>query len=117
MSEHKSCPCGGEPELVEGIYPYSSEKRYRGYGIRCTNIECLWTNGLDETTVGMIAYYPGEAQAWEAWDTRHEPTCKNVIKEQCPLSSGFICSECGDLYEDIYPAHCPSCGSRVEEEV
>lgn len=77
MSQHKKCPCGGLPELITGKYPYSGQEI--GVGIRCTERDCLWTNGVDEGGYDITCYYPTAEAAWAAWDTRAEGETHEAI--------------------------------------
>lgn len=109
MDKLKPCPfCGGEADWWQTL-----SGTYQAY---CYNDNC-------EIHPHTCCYVTLE-EAIAAWNTRYEPTCKNVSK-----GYGFNCSSCGcviaedDLtYFSIkgscvfalhYPKHCPECGKRV----
>ena len=100
MNELLPCPfCGGEAHTIEPA-------RYgKSWGVRC---ECGAFLGFELT----------EAEAVEAWNTRAERTCHEVMVDK--FFRG--CSECGYMWEYMYgigkrerPNHCPNCGARVVE--
>ena len=102
-SELKSCPFCGTCIPVVVIYP----KPFVGYELECR--ECHATT----------ARYDTEAEAVEAWNTRHVETCEMLASE---YKGWFKCSECGAIIglntpsgETIWLAYCPSCGRRVKE--
>lgn len=96
MGELKPCPfCGGEAKTVTDYYFWNT---------RCAN---CGATGWQCCT---------EAEAIEAWNTRHERTCRSV--DYVDPGYWFVCSECdfgrGDLLH--IPNFCPNCGARVKEE-
>lgn len=111
MSILKPCPfCGGEAETL------TAESMHGGYlfGIMCN----------DCRSRGDV--YGTEAEAIEAWNTRHEWTCENVAdwKDDKGVlhrdARLFKCSLCGFKADDFYgddeqnfPNYCPNCGSKV----
>ena len=119
-NELKSCPfCGGEAYVHEHYsfqgrapkdYPHNKPI---GYAVGCTTFDC---RGKRENTGFM---YKTEAEAVEAWNTRHVETCH----AESDLSE-WVCSECqcwiplGLTPENIKHAsewrYCPHCGRRVK---
>lgn len=93
------CPfCGGEAELDE----------YCGkYVVFCTNEKCNWHNT--------------EAEAIEAWNTRHERTCELIKHAARDEESGIelVLYECGQCGWIVDPSrnerYCPNCGAKVVE--
>lgn len=100
MSEEiKPCPfCGGEAELYRGGIKY----------VLCK--ECLATSCDFKT----------EAEAIEAWNARHERTCR---------SEDGYCSQCGTQLVGLFKCYtdeegftwgckpyCPGCGARVAND-
>ena len=64
-----------------------------------------------------------DLEAIEAWNTRHERTCRDINPYGRDYFEGkfdlFTCSECGwdgvcDPVEDV--GFCPSCGAKVIEQ-
>lgn len=108
MSSLLPCPfCGGE-----------ARTRLDGdWWVVCSNCTCeIGFMGMDEN--GCQGHYPTEAEAVEAWNTRHVDTCRNVDADQ----GWFECSECKcicsvDWYGSGFgtPKFCPSCGKKVEQ--
>lgn len=93
----------------------------------------------DETTYLGYEGYDTEAKAIEAWNTRHERTCRNVANREYEDERSFTCSECGardafgeGVYHlggckeidgsichwDSWPVwkFCPNCGAKVVEQ-
>lgn len=99
MSELKPCPfCGGD---------YVQFIEYKaGYGtVGCG--DCCF-----EYPDSQVTTYP-KAEAIEAWNTRHELTCKFMPYSE--KSDDGICSKCGAyMYEQ--DNYCPSCGAKVVGE-
>lgn len=113
MSELKPCPfCGGEYTQVRYIggewqEPSAFESGYRG--------ECCSCHAI-------TAAYDTEAEAAEAWNTRHVETChdKNGFDE----SLGFECTVCRTMVDSYMQTtcsdkreqfhYCPNCGRKVE---
>lgn len=106
MSELKPCPfCGGQPgrflskqNLDEDSYYISYECTKKDHSIRVSG--------------------DSDAEAIDAWNTRYEPTCKNVFDGCC--ENGFECSVCGNEISDCeaYYVHgtwnyCSKCGRKV----
>lgn len=101
MSELKPCPfCGGEAKLYSGRIKY----------VFCK--ECFATNEDVKT----------ESEAIEAWNTRHERTCRAVKRR-----GDYVCSACGEVllsgWADPFEAiplecfkYCFNCGARVATE-
>lgn len=97
------CPfCGGEA----GIY----EEIPGGYIIQCH--ECCGQ-------IGIMT----KQRVVEAWNTRHERTCKLIRQEvelpeslkDCDIEINvYECSECGEPAFSNYN-YCPNCGARVVE--
>ena len=105
------CPfCGGEAGL-------SAHDNH--YVVECMNVWC-------EVGAYTELRYPQSAeQAVEAWNTRHERTCRIVDETGTthPHKAGENeefwgpageCSECGALI--LIWSYCPNCGARVKEE-
>lgn len=109
MSELQECPfCGGEAVV---------QKSWGRVLIEC---DCNAKYGH-----GAYVVERTEAEAVEAWNTRHERTCRNINEYRD--SNGvlhrdarlFKCSSCGfkadDFYgddEESFPNYCPNCGRR-----
>lgn len=104
MTELKPCPfCGGEADKLT-----SSD----GF----TSIGCLRCNPV----FGVMVQAPTEAQAAEAWNTRHVETCKlhevDALTQTLSMVNGCAwseCSECGCLTPDD-STYCINCGRKVE---
>ena len=102
-SELKSCPFCGTCIPVVVIYP----KPFVGYELECR--ECHATT----------ARYDTEAEAVEAWNTRHVEMCENT--NLYGYSRRFECSACGysviahncEERIDELPNYCPNCGRKV----
>ena len=103
MSELKPCPfCGGEA-------------RYTNLGC-CVYIRC------DACDFSMPTQRT-EAEAIEAWNTRHERTC--IVLEE--FGDDYVCNACGEVlrsgYDDPFEAiplerfkYCFGCGAKVVGE-
>ena len=129
MSELKPCPfCGGEARTME---------QHRWW-VFCPECMCdLGFEGMDEG--GCYGHYDTEAEAVEAWNTRHNPeedalpmtdenmaahgwkrieTCKVVGSYYSELMDVCVFSfSCRDSiwWNDVEPPnYCPECGRKVE---
>ena len=135
--EIKPCPfCGGQARLeaeyktvrVEGTTRYiAGVETFDTHDsvsveVGCENDWCL--GRLDERIT-----FSSVDSAIEAWNTRHERTCRDVTGEG--NIQAFTCSECGcwvayDEYWEtgiyvqtegqpvhIHPSYCPNCGAKV----
>ena len=100
---YKPCPfCGGE---AEPFNPFGTTDGT--WTVLCS--ECASSVGFEQT----------EAEAIEAWNTRHERTCRPTIEPwECePNKYDAYCGNCdypmgdGELKPWNY---CPDCGARVE---
>lgn len=108
MSELKPCPfCGGEAKIKARYYRAIDIYDYSGV---CQ--ECNASMDVKDT----------EAEAIEAWNTRHERTCR-VVKRQ----GDYVCSACGEVllsgWSDPFEAiplecfkYCFNCGAKVVGE-
>lgn len=98
------CPfCGGEANTLHR--PHVIDWRY---SVGCNDDEC---RGF----IGLSWLYKTEAEAIEAWNTRHERTCHKVIPDE--MEGYVFCSECGaEIGEYGYPNYCPNCGAKVVGE-
>lgn len=116
-NELKPCPfCGGEAHVVEGMYSSYQE----GYAVRCRH--CALTLGASGRLGECYEWsccYETEAEAIEAWNTRAERTCHEVLVDKHWRG----CSECSYKWEFMYgigkcerPNYCPDCGARVVSE-
>lgn len=102
MDELKPCPfCGDEAHMSA-----SSD----GYGVTCWNRRCIDM---------QLEQIPTEAEAIEAWNTRTEQTCHEVMVDK--YFHG--CGACGYVWEVFYnfgkrerPKYCPECGLRVAND-
>lgn len=115
MQELKSCPfCGGEAEIqTSKRWPDGVEAAVDGYTVVCQNLDCIF-GGNDEWWADT------EAEAIEAWNTRHEDTCRME-----PLNAFYtdlnglnqtewgVCSNCGTA-SPIDATYCCECGRKVE---
>lgn len=112
MSELKPCPfCGGEYTQVRYIggewqEPSAFESGYRG--------ECCSCHAI-------TAAYDTEAEAAEAWNTRHVETCRlnelDALTQTLSMVNGCAwneCSKCGCLTPDD-STYCINCGRKVED--
>lgn len=108
MTELKPCPfCGGEAKTME---------QHRWW-VFCPECMCdLGFEGMDES--GCYGHFDTEAEAVEAWNTRHVETCHNTDED--PMY--FCCSKCGSTCSVEYgdggygrPSFCPSCGKIVKQ--
>lgn len=81
--------CGGEAE-VRRVYGF----RFIGCGVGCSNPECHVYTGY-----GM-KLYGTEAEAIEAWNTRHDSGCEGC-KHSFPICHD-PCWECSRYYSDLY---------------
>lgn len=106
MKKLKTCPfCGSHARVTEWTPTASS--------ISCFNCGAHF-NTYDKE------------EAIEAWNSRHERTCKRVADEAYRYDD-FECSECGWVVwgflmehegEGVVsqPNYCPSCGAKIVEE-
>lgn len=119
MGGLKPCPfCGGEAETRTSTW---YDKNYK-WTVQCKTNLCMGEFGC--------AFYPTEAEAIEAWNTREDDyrqaaeywqrMYENTFTERtCQLieDSGLLhCSECGGVAEErlwAYWHYCPNCGARV----
>lgn len=103
MSELKPCPfCGGEAKI--------KARYYRAINYFCYNGVCQECNASMDTK-------DTEAEAIEAWNTRHERMCTMHFY---PASNLWRCSECvgathAERSDDELPMYCQWCGARVVE--
>ena len=105
MMELKPCPfCGGEARIINvgtlGVW----------CSALCVNPECGCDWGV---------YYPTEAEAATAWNTRHVETCKlnelDALTQTLSMADGCAwseCSACGCLTPDD-ARYCCECGRKV----
>lgn len=108
MSELKPCPfCGGEAKTME---------QHRWW-VFCPECMCdLGFEGMDES--GCYGHFDTEAEAVEAWNTRHVETCTIECNERFAnfayrlytLSCGHTVWTMGDA-----PNYCQTCGRKVEQ--
>lgn len=99
MAELKPCPfCGGEASnFIAGIY-------------------------CNECGAGVSRYGKTNEQVVEAWNTRHERTCRTVWHSNEFGLFDLHCSECCSLLliqrdgSETQPNFCPNCGARVKED-
>lgn len=101
MGELKPCPfCGGEAEHDR---------------LTISNLCCIVCS--DNDCGAMMVYCEGdEAEAIEAWNTRHERTCRIEVhgleRDRQVSTVSYTCSECRKhIYRD--DAYCKHCGARV----
>lgn len=106
-AELKPCPfCGGEAWL----YSYEFHRGTGGYSVLCKNKNCHLVFGEHEKDGYLEGEFYTKAEAIEAWNTRHERTCKFMPYSE--KSDDGICSKCGAyMYEQ--DNYCPDCGARV----
>ena len=108
MSDLRPCPfCGGEAEAT-----FLEAARY--YKIQCGNTKCIIRTALPRV-------YNTEAEAIEAWNTRHERTCDMIIRpdyrQRWADSTAYDCTSCGHVNLDpVAGGYCRWCGARVKEE-
>ena len=119
MTELLPCPfCGGEAEIVEGMYSSFQE----GYAIRCHH--CVLTLGASGRLGECYEWscsFATEAEAIAAWNTRAERTCK-VVQVEVDINdyNGVTfhterwneCSVCECRFPDL-ANYCPNCGAKV----
>lgn len=105
MSELKPCPfCGGEAEAYN-CGPWLRD-HFMWY-VKCSGCSSMTPNK------------PTEAEAVEAWNTRHVETCTIECNERFAnfayrlytLSCGHTVWTMGDA-----PNYCPNCGAKVVDE-
>lgn len=96
------CTDGGKPYMLVGkTYIYEDGN---GAKVECSN--CLACGPLMRT----------EQEAAEAWNTRHERTCKiESCEEFDERGIWAIELSCGhaDVYCVMQPGHCSYCGAKV----
>ena len=98
MSELLPCPfCGGEADVID----YDDEC---WVAHQCANGTSVETNS-----------YATEAEAVEAWNTRHVDTCKFVPDGMMNSKLWLVCSACNGYVSADYdpPRYCPHCGKLV----
>lgn len=115
MKDLKPCPfCGGEAKVHKADVPFYRMHK-EGWYVMCHGRECCADLGFGgEDYQGTSGMFGTEAEAIEAWNTRHERTCRNVAENK---EKWFICGEC--LYECSRPTmvkFCFNCGARVVKE-
>ena len=105
-----SCPfCGGEGNV--GYYPYVAGMEEEPWAAFCAEEGCY-----------AAIWAATEAEAIEAWNTRHERTCRaemdwDAMEDEISGYRIWRCS-CGELF--LYfrgrkPSYCPECGAKVVE--
>lgn len=120
MVKLKPCPfCGNSAHVAEICHGF----KLTAYTVCCDSLgACIASDPM--------RYYQTEAEAAEAWNTRHVETCEDTNEKEYD----FTCSECGaSMYTQIddcwtmigagglpehvikHPNHCPNCGARVVE--
>ena len=95
MTELKPCPfCGGEAEIRKWRrwldFPTDMVDGYEAF---CVNPDCIIYHADDK-------WYMTEAEAIEAWSTRHVRTCDGCKYHREP--SEYWCEECSRFYCDFY---------------
>lgn len=107
-----------KPELLP--CPHCGEKAYGDtfrvegdrwlFSIKCNKCQAVtWSESKDLSAA--------QKEAIEAWNTRHESTCKWTINEQAIRGDFDAITECGHVFsfsECPVPDYCASCGGRVE---
>ena len=107
MSEElRPCPfCGGEAKVC--VY-----EAYMEYP-ECYAVGCGATiEEMEYDHVARTEVFETKEEAINAWNTRHERTCKPVDT----YIHIFECSVCGTLDTDGTPSYCPNCGAKVIDE-
>ena len=108
----KPCPfCGGEAYARQALMwdeDYNTVAVPEMWTVNCDTYGCM-------SEVGC-AFFNTEAEAIEAWNTRHERTCKpeEVYLDNYSDLTVTVCSNCHvaiDELEDCY--YCPNCGAKV----
>lgn len=109
MEKLKPCPfCGGEAKIKTRYYRAINYYNYSGV---CQ--ECNASMDVKDT----------EAEAIEAWNTRHERMCRTVLDKY----GNYTCGVCGEVllsgWADPFEAiplecfkYCFNCGARVKED-
>lgn len=112
------CPfCGGEAQVMHMDLD-SIEEGWQVWGVWCVDdLHAEEHGGYQHGH--YIDNYDTEAEAIEAWNTRHERTCKCVAEyAQSPFDGKQIvlhrCSACHKLMRPTMP-YCPNCGAKVQE--
>lgn len=127
MSDLKPCPFGADHKVWIGVH--DDEGNYHGaigcgyesdpwsglsYGLHHEGWgDCpLCTDGEGDCMGGMLFDTPEDAT--EAWNTRHERTCKRIVKGT--KAGGWpkeVCSKCGAGIGDDRYVYCWRCGAKV----
>ena len=109
MSELKPCPfCGGEAETVRSMRSFTCESWEVFFYVLCKGCGAR-VEGADE------------AEAIEAWNTRHERTCELIKHAAYDEESGielvlYECDKCGWIVDPWRnERYCPNCGAKVVE--
>ena len=123
MADLKSCPfCGGEAILYSDYSSELDETRWSLFH------ECDGHKG-ESAGYGSgyhpwfeTPWYKTEAEAVEAWNTRHVETCMlegsysmdGWLDERSPIwTFDFSCGHSFTSLDNEPPAHCPECGAKV----
>ena len=110
MSDMKPCPCCGSQNIATRNW-WNSLYETR-YFAECYDCGCL-VGFMADPSGWVGAAYDTEAEAIEAWNTRHERTCKCES-----YFNGYnlthVCTGCGYLSEHQWN-YCPNCGAKVVE--
>lgn len=121
MSELKPCPfCpdGGEVVFKDG-WQRDDGLWINGF-VRCNECGTVrWSKELSDFLgkwrhgfVSDEVAHECSLTAIEAWNTRHERTCRWKH-----IEGTWFMSECGERYDCIVPDNfCPNCGARVKED-
>lgn len=122
MEELKPCPfCGGKPTFESESYRYGGGDLFLYYNVDvvCNGCGVRMTVENPSACDGCVPEEYALDFAIEAWNTRHERTCKNESDY-----SEWVCSECQcwiplDTSEDAIKNgskwnYCPHCKARIE---
>ena len=128
MTDLKPCPFCGSDNIAHRTWWNSLHET--GHFIECYDCGCK-TGFLVDDSAFVAAVHDTEAEAIEAWNTRHERTCEvtdidtgneaayehyeHIMHcKSCHHEYGYVqYNEDGDTWMDELPNFCPNCGAKV----